>query len=320
MEDLRSRFGLERVVWVGDRGMVTLGNLDELRQAGQGYLMGLQRRNRQDIADYIEEALAKDGWQECEVGITASEKAQPPRTRVQEVAGKRQGVRVFVVDSEERQQYEQARREQARQRVREQLERLQQRVERGALKQPEKIGAAAAAILGRHHGHRYFQWELRQGEFHYAAHEVNFAREQLLEGKYVIQTEERDLTPLEAVAAYKELNEVERGFAQLKGLLQVRPVYHRRDERVRAHVFVAALALLLDRALEKKLRAAGSGLSSVAAWRALETVRVVELELGERRKRCVTRGSRQAAEVLRVLGLSQQLDLPPPPAGRETIM
>ena len=119
-----------------------------------------------------------------------------------------------MVDSEERQQYEQARREQARERVREQLERLQQRVERGALKQPEKIGAAAA-ILGRHHGHRYFQWGLRQGEFHYAEHELNFAREQLLEGKYVIQTEERDLTPLEAVAAYKELNEVERGFAQL---------------------------------------------------------------------------------------------------------
>ena len=58
--------------------------------------------------------------------------------------------------------------------------------------------------------------------------------------------------------------------------------------------------------------AAGSGLSSAAAWRALETVRVVELELGQRRKRCVTRGSRQAAEVLRVLGLSQQLDPPPP--------
>ena len=71
---------------------------------------------------------------------------------------------------------------------------------------------------------------------------------------------------------------------------------------------MAALAFLLDRALEKKLRAAGSGLSSAAAWRALETVRVVELELGQRRKRCVTRGSRQAAEVLRVLGLSQQLE------------
>lgn len=50
VEDLRRRFGLERVVWVGDRGMVTLGNLEELRQAGQGYLLGLQRRNRQDIA------------------------------------------------------------------------------------------------------------------------------------------------------------------------------------------------------------------------------------------------------------------------------
>ncbi|MFQ5928002.1 MAG: IS1634 family transposase, partial [Terriglobia bacterium] len=172
--DLRRRFGLERVVWVGDRGMVTLGNLEELRQADQGYLMGLQRRNRQDIADYIAAALARDRGQECPAGITAAEKAQPPRTRVQEVAGKQPGVRVFVVDSEEREQYERQRREQARERVREQLERLQQRVERGTLKQPEKIGAAAAAILGRRHGHRYFQWELRQGQFHYAPHEVNF--------------------------------------------------------------------------------------------------------------------------------------------------
>ena len=59
------------------------------------------------------------------------------------------------------------------------------------------------------------------------------------------------------MAAYKQLNEVERGFSHLKGLLELRPVYHRRDERLQAHVFVAALALLLDRALEKSLRAVG---------------------------------------------------------------
>jgi transposase len=67
---------------------------------------------------------------------------------------------------------------------------------------------------------------------------------------------------VQAVEAYKQLNEVERGFAHLKGLLEVRPVYHRAEARVRAHVFVAALAFLLDRALEKRLRAAGSSLSS----------------------------------------------------------
>jgi transposase len=319
VEDLRQRFGLQRVVFVGDRGMVTLKNLEQLRQAEQGYLVGLQRRNRKDIPHYIEAAMARHQWQECPVGITASEKAVVPRTRVQEVAGKEPGVRVFVVHSEEREQYERGLRELSMERARQELEALRLRVEKGELKEAEKIGAAAAKVLGRHHGHRYFGWELRKGQFHYFEHPVNFPRETACEGKYVIQTEEPDLSPVEAVTAYKQLNDVERGFAHLKGLLEVRPVYHHKDDRVRAHVFVAALALLLDRALEKKLRAAGSGLSSPAAWRALETVRCVKVEVGNRTKLCVTRGSRQAAEVLKILRLSE-LDPPDPPEGEETAM
>ena len=148
---------------------------------------------------------------------------------------------------------------------------------------------------------------------------MNLAREKALEGKYVIQTEERNLSAVEAVAAYKELNEVERGFSHLKGLLELRPVYHRNDKRVQAHVFVAALALLVDRALEKSLRAAGSKLSSPFAWQALEMVRCVEVELGERRKTCVTRGNQHVTEVLRALGIAE-LDPPFPPKGRECLV
>ncbi len=319
VEDLRQRFGLRRVVLVGDRGMVTLKNVELLRELEQGYLVGLQRRNRKDIPHYIEQATARNDWQECPVGITAAEKATVPRTRVQEVPGKEPGVRVFVVHSEEREQYERGMRELCMERARQQLEALRARVEKGELKEAEKIGAAAAKVLTRNHGHRYFGWELRQGQFHYFEHPVNFPREQACEGKYVIQTEEAGLSPVEAVQAYKQLNEVERGFAHLKGLLEVRPVYHHKDDRVRAHVFVAALAFLLDRALEKKLRSAESTLSSPAAWQALETVRCVEVEVGNRRKLCVTRGSRQAAEVLKILRLSA-LDPPEPPEGEETVM
>lgn len=317
--DLQQRFGLKRVVLVGDRGMVTLSNLEQLRQAEQGYLVGLQRRNRKDVPGYIGQAVAGNKWQECPVGITASEKAVAPKTWVQEVAGNEPGVRVLVVHSEEREQYERGLRELSMERVSKELESLRLRVAKRELKQPEKIGAAAAIILRRHHGHRYFNWELRQGKFHYFEHPVNFPRELALEGKYVIQTEEPNLSPVEAVMAYKQLNEVERGFAHLKGLLEVRPVYHQKDDRVRAHVFVAALAFLLDRTLEKKLRAAKSPLSSPAAWQALETVRCVEVEVGNRRKLCVTRGSRQAAEVLKILRISE-LEPPQAPEGQETLV
>jgi transposase len=148
---------------------------------------------------------------------------------------------------------------------------------------------------------------------------VNLAREKALEGKYVIQTEEPNLSALEAVQAYKELNEVERGFSHLKDLLELRPVYHQSDARVQAHVFVAALALLLDRALEKSLRAAQSPLSTPFAWQALKTIRCVEVEFGQRRKHCVTRGNQHAAEVLRILGITQ-LHPPSPPEGRKWLL
>lgn len=319
VQDLRQRFGLGRVVFVGDRGMVTLKNVEHLREEGQGYLVGLQRRNRKDVPDYIEQAAALGAWQECPAGISASEQATPPRTRVCEVPGKQPGVRVFVVHSEEREQYERGMRELSMERVRKDLEALRLRVEKGELKEAEKIGAAVAKALVRNHGHRYFGWELRRNRFHYFEHPVNFPREQACEGKYVIQTEEQNLSAVEAVASYKQLNEVERGFAHLKGLMEVRPVYHHKDDRVRAHVFVAALALLLDRALEKKLRAAGSTLSSPAAWQALETVRCVEMQIGDRTKLCVTRGSRQAAEVLKILRLPT-LDPPEPTKAEKSRM
>jgi transposase len=75
-------------------------------------------------------------------------------------------------------------------------------------------------------------WELQHGKFRFFEHPLHLTQEKALEGKYVIQTEEQSLSALEVVARYQELNEVEWGFAHLKGLLEVRPIYHHSDERV----------------------------------------------------------------------------------------
>jgi len=98
--DIEKRFGLRRVVFVGDRGMVTAENIALLEKKGQGYVVGLNRRRRLDVYEYIERATG--AWIDCPVGTTASEKSCPPKTQVQEVAPKEPGVRVFVVRSEER--------------------------------------------------------------------------------------------------------------------------------------------------------------------------------------------------------------------------
>ena len=136
---------------------------------------------------------------------------------------------------------------------------------------------AAARILGRNHGSRYYGWSFEQGVFRYFEHPVHLSPEKALEGKGVIQTEEFDLNAVQAVEAYKDLSEVERSFRQLKDLVEMRPIYHHRPNRVRAHIFIAALAFLLARALEKKLKAAGVPMSSAQALEALRTMHVVDI-------------------------------------------
>jgi transposase len=306
VDDLEKRFGLKRVIFVGDRGMVTSDNIAMLREQKQGYLVGLQRRRREDIYELINRTTGP--WQECPA--RAGKKEGDCKTLVQEVASDEPGVRVFVVHSEERLEYERRMRERAMERTRVALEKLERRVAEGKLKAPEKIGAAAARILSCNHGQRYYGWEVKEGKFRYFEH-PNLEREKAYEGKYLIQTEEAGLTPVEAVEAYKELSEVERAFRYLKDVIEMRPIYHRDDDRVQGHIFVAALSFLLERALEKKLKAAGSKLSGEAALEALRTIHVVEMEVGSEHKQGVTGGSNRAREVLRALGITT---LAPPQA------
>jgi len=85
----------------------------------------------------------------------------------------------------------------------------------------------------------------------------------------------------------------------------MRPIYHQKADRTEAHIFVASLAFLLDRALEKKLKSAGIDISSRQAWQLLRTVRVVDIDLGNgQHKRSVTQGSGRAAKILKTVGIS----------------
>jgi transposase len=318
LRDLEQRFGLKGVVFVGDRGMVTSQNLDDLRGSGHGYIVGRNRRRSGEVFDYIQSATGP--WTECPVGITSREKATPPKTLVQEVVAREPGVRVFVVHSDERLAYERAQRTKAMERVRARLEKLARRVAKGRVKATEKIGAAAARILARNHGHRYYDWTCEDGVFRFFEHPVHFTREQAYEGKYVIQTEEPNLSAVDAVRLYKELSEVERSFANLKDVIDMRPIYHRTDERVQAHIHVAALAFLLHRAIEKKLKAARLDFSATEALTILKSIRVVDIDLGNgTTKRSVTAGIQRAAAVLRAIGITH-LDPPTPPSPGQTVI
>jgi transposase len=322
LDDLSQRFEFRRVVFVGDRGMVSASNLAALKDPTKdrdfGFLLGMRRRRNPEVEALLGR-VREDRWIDCPVGINAQEKDEPPRTRVQEVSSDRKGVRVFVIDSDERRAYEQARREQAMERARAALEKVQARVGAGQLKDPAKIGAAVERALRPHHGHRYYAWELTDGKLTFCEHPVHLRREKQSEGKYLIQTDQADLTAEQAVGAYKQLNDVERGFRSLKDPIAMRPIYHQTKHRVRAHIFVAALAFLVERLLARALADAGARLSVADAWVALQTVRHVTLQVGSDRRTAVTPGSGRARQVLKALKIRSTRP-PAPPKADETTM
>jgi transposase len=320
VRDLTTRFPFRQAVFVGDRGMVTEKNLEVLQSADGdwGFLVGMTRRQNPE-AEALIDRIDEQRWLVCPGGINAEEATLKRRTRVQEVACDRAGVRVFVVDSDERRGYEQRQREKAMQRVRVGLEKLQTRVAKGQLKDPAKIGAAAQRVLTRHHGHRYYAWQLTEGQLQFEEHPVNLPREKKYEGKYLIQTDRTEMTAQDAVAHYKELNEVERGFRSLKDPIGMRPIGHQNERRVRAHIFVAALAFLIERMLERALRDAGVPLSAQAALTALQTIRHVRFQADAEERTGVTPGSGRARQALKALKITE-LRPPTPPEGPQTTM
>jgi len=316
VSDLQKRFGFGRVVFVGDRGMVTAENLESLTRAQHGFVVGLDRRRNSALKGWLD-LLDDTKWVDCPVGINAHERqSDPPRTRAQEVASGDPEMRVIIVDSEERRGYEQAMRERSMDRTRQKLEKLAARVRTGRIKDRDKIIKAAERVLGKNHGQRYYSYEVTTGGAFEFRECRSLEHEKRIEGKYVIATAEKSLSVLEAVAIYKDLADVERGFRHLKDVLAMRPIYHQVEPRVRAHIFVAALALLVQRLLDRRLRGAGLEFSSTRAMEALSTIRHVTFRVeGEGKRAGVAGGSPDARRVLKALKIGV-LRPPTPPAER----
>jgi len=300
VEDLEGRFGLRRVLVVGDAGMVSPENLEFLSAEGREvrYLLGLRgRRSEEAAAVFARLEAAK--WTAVGEG-----------NRVAEVHLAEPEVRYLVVESDERRAYEQELRQRDMDRTAEALRAIEEAVRAGRLKEPEKIGARAARALGAHHGSRYYSWSLGpDGGFRFAEDPAKLAAETVREGRYLLKTDDPDLGPEESVEAYKELSDVEAAYRDLKDVLAVRPIYHKSDPRVEAHFFVATLALFLKRTLEHHLDEKGIYLSATAAFKAMQSMGVSVLDFDGETRLLVGGGSRDARRVVNALGIT---DINPP--------
>ena len=121
---------------------------------------------------------------------------------------------------------------------------------------------------------------------------------------------------VEAVRLSQDPSQVQAALRTIKAVLELRPAWHRTEERVQAHLLVASLEPAIDRALERKLRTAAMQLNTRAAWVAMEQVNPVEVEMRRKAlKRGVCVNTKETRNVLRAPGIKPRA--PHPPAGGE---
>lgn len=227
-DDLRD-WRLGRVVMVVDRGFTSEENLRYLQRAGGGYIAGERLRSGSPLT---EEALSRPG-------------------RFREVAGNLKVKEIVLGEGARAKRYilclnpQEAERDRLRRE--ETLRRLE--TELASLRQvSDRPHRKAACSLRTHKGMGRY---LKQGtDGRLAIDRSKVAREARLDGKFLLSTSDETLSAEDIALGYKQLSEVERGFRDLKHTLELRPIYHRKEERIRAHVTLCFLALLLIRVAE----------------------------------------------------------------------
>jgi hypothetical protein len=129
------------------------------------------------------------------------------------------------------------------------LDKIRERVERGALEGAAKIGVKLGRVLGKYKVGKHFELTITDTSVKYQILEPQVAAEAALDGIYVIRTAlpKKQMSAPEAVRSYKALTQVERAFRSLKTVdLKVRPIHHRLERRVRAHIFLCMLAYYVE--------------------------------------------------------------------------
>jgi hypothetical protein len=226
---LRTRFGLKSVIVVSDRGMVTKANLELLRAGGDaGWITALKAPQVKKLVK--QGALQLSLFDEHNLAEIAADDYPGERLVVCRnplVAGERARKRDDLLRATERA-----------------LAEIQARVEQGTLHGSAEIGLAVGEVWNRWRMRKHFQLEITDTSFAFARKQEQIAEEAALDGVYVLRTSVADseLSAPDVVRAYKQLKEVERAFRTLKGPLELRPIHHRLEDRVRAHVFLCLLS------------------------------------------------------------------------------
>lgn len=248
-ERLKKRFQIGRICVVADRGMISEKTRDALTKLNWQYILGVRMRVQKVVR---EEVLSHDdGYEE----VVPERKAQndPSPLKVREVRLD-EGRYIVCLNEEE------ARKD---------------RHDREAIVTSlrEALKAGDKSLVGNKGYRRY----LKNPEAHFAIDEQKVAEDARYDGKWVLVTN-TELPAAEVALKYKQLWTVEEIFRSMKTLLETRPVFHKRDETIRGHVWCSFLALLLRKELQSRLACHGKEGKESAEW--ADLIRDLDL-LGE---------------------------------------
>jgi hypothetical protein len=293
-DDLRA-WKLSRVVWVADRGFQSAQNRRYLQRAGGHYILGEKLRGNDKEANA---ALSRQG-------------------RYHTVAGNLRVKEVIIDDGTMRDRFvichnpEEAKRDKQ---VREQLlAQIQDQIT-----DTDRLPAAERhklyGQLSAKRGYKRFLRQTKTGKLRIDRAAVT--AEQHLDGKFLLRTSDPTLTAEDVALGYKQLLEIERAWRDMKTTLDLRPVHHRKEDRIRAHVLLCWLALLLIRIAENQ---------TADTWRNLRD-ELQRMHLGTFAGPAGTSQQRteltaRQRDILHALNIAQpplflHLDAPEPPAGQ----
>jgi len=227
---LRERFELEKLTMVGDRGMITQKQIDELRgMKGMGWISALRTGALRKLVktNHLQMGLFDE--------INLFELTHPDFP----------GERLIACRNPDLAALRAHKRQDLLRATEKELDRIRGMVARGRIRQADKIGVRVGRVINKYKMAKHFELEIAEGAFSYSRKEESIAAEAALDGIYVIRTSEkkRAMPTDEVVRCYKDLSQVERAFRTLKTIsLHLRPIRHWTEDRVRSHIFLCMLA------------------------------------------------------------------------------
>ena len=250
---IQNNYGVKKILFVGDRGMITQANAQKVRGIdGLNTISALTHRQIVDLL--VRKVITPELFDEKRI-LEVIDPEDPGRRyelcRNPFTAQRETTTRQNLLDV-----------------TRKALDKIAQAKRKNTR---EKIGARVGRILQKYKMGKFVNWEVQDGRLSWHFDEEKIAAELLLDGCYVITTDAKpeQVDSLKTVESYKRLRLVEMAFRNLKTVqLEVRPVFHKTDDRIRAHVFLCVLAYYLQWHMNQRLQPlfASDGLGKNREW------------------------------------------------------